>query len=237
MKLLLAAALTMAVVYGAYQAIGAATDEPPVDYVLVLDGSASFAEQVDTCPDELKTVAEQAVRSFDRLRIASFARDALGRPWLHDADYRQRYDDAREREEVEVATRDEWLDKQVAAAKATLRLAAEESTQFGSVLLQQLERIALAEQGRGDRELQIDICSDGEIVDEGVDVREEFDQQAALELWLPRLRAGLDGARVRVVGFGRDMKPEPIRRAREFFTTLMVQAGADEPEFEAGSKR
>jgi hypothetical protein len=234
-KLAVLGVVAMALVYGIYQVVGRATDEPPTDHVLVLDGSASFATEVDSCPALLAPVAERAARRFDRLLIASFARDALGRPWSYEVDYQVEYDKAHDEGDVEFATRDEWAEDQAEIATAELVQAADRTTEYGSALLEQLERIAVEMKDRDDRMLAIAVCTDGEIVDEKVDVRKRFDQAQAIELWLPRLD-GLQGATVRFIGFGRGLKPDENRRSREFLNTLLDDAGVVDVDFGPGAE-
>jgi len=235
-KLAAVGLLAMALIYGAYQAIGATTGDPPTNHVIVVDGSKSFATEVQECPGQLAPIVRDATSELGRLSIASFARGALGRPWSYDVDYRAEYDRDHDRGKVEFKTRDDWFDDRAAAAEAELDETVARSPEFGSVLLEQLERIALEMEDRGDRRLKIVICSDGEIVDEHVDIREDFDQQKAIDVWIPRL-SGLEGATVRVIGFGKGLKPEENRRSREFLTTLLDMAGVSTVEIEPGSER
>jgi hypothetical protein len=232
-KLAIAALVAIALIYVVYQAF----DGPDelTDHVLVLDGSLSFADEIETCPGQLGPVARRAAAQFDRVLIASFAKDALGRPWAYEIDFQDEYDSDRKIDEVEFATREEWFSEQAMIVERELERIAGESTERGSALLEQLERIAMAMDDRGDRNLEIVICSDGEIVDEGVDIREDFDQAQAVELWSPRL-TGLEGARLTVVGFGRGLEPDENRRSREFLTGLLNEVGVPDVEIGPGSE-
>jgi len=236
MKLALMGLLAMALIFGAYQAVEIIWGEPPTDRVLAIDGSHSFRSEVETCPEQLEPFVEAAVNDLSRLYVTSFANDALGRPWAYEEDFEAAYDKAHENDEVEQRTRGKWSDKHVTRVRATLHDIAEQAIQFDSVVLEQLERIGLALGDRGDRRLEVTFCSDGQIIDELVNVRRRFDQERAIHLWRPRL-AGLDGATVRIHGFGRGLPADQTRRARQFLMALLPQVGVEKVDLDPGVER
>jgi hypothetical protein len=223
-------AVLLVCVWGGFTLAGELTAHEPVERVLAIDTSLSFQDEVESCPGALVGEVRRAIADLDEVKIASFDRIALGRPWAHERDYGALHDG------VEVADRDAWAVKERRAARAALdETAAQPPPKRGSVALELLERIAAEyDQSGAPGGLEIAICSDGEIVDEKVDVRRPFDQDRAVRTWAPRLRPGLEGARVTITGFGIGMTAEQTRRSRQFVTRLLGEVGVEEVRLDAG---
>ncbi len=231
MPALIATVVVLALVFGAVKIIDDRTGPDPRDTFVVIDNSNSFRDFVGECPGAVREDVETAVDRLDRLRVASFSRSALNQPWAYDRDYYAIYHDGADldgdgkEDQVEVDQRDEWTREEQDAATAKVEEIAAREAKKGSVALEQLERIAKTP-NPSERKRLVVICSDGEVVDDQIDVREEFDREEALRRWLPRLKPGLQGAEVVVVHFGRGMKLADQRRAEEFLTELFEQVDA-----------
>jgi hypothetical protein len=226
-----AALVAMAAVFGAYTVYGHFTREDPVDQVLIVDNSNSFADEVGRCPETMRSEVESAVDQLAVLRIGAFARRALSRPWAFTRDYAA----LKKKDKVTVNGLEDWKKRQIATAMGVLNKVAAQASHKGTALLEQLESLAQTPRDVESREFAITICGDGEIIDADVDVRKPFDQSKALRTWRNRLRPGLEGATVRIVGFGLGISADYSRRSRRFLIDLLGEAGVASPiAFERG---
>lgn len=223
------AAVLLALAWGGATVVQSINHTDPSVRILALDTSNSYVEEIGDCDTDLAPEVRAAVAQRDDMRVTTFDVGALGRRWAFERDYEALYS------EVEVEDRRAWEEEQRDAGVAAIAaIAADADSRGGTAFLEQLEASAGTLAAADVESPRVAFCSDGQIFDEKVNVRDGFDLDAAIETWLPRLGDGLDGATISVVGFGNGIEDDEIRLSRAFLTELLEQAGAT-VEFDPGA--